>query len=173
MQELKETHITSFRFQPPSQLWPYLSPLMDVIPNRGTTKVHMEVSIAASNTHQTVPDPKKAVALVHWWEKEDFSHHNATLSPCVLHSLYFPPNKLQSVRGMQSQAIILSEDTFFCLYVIMGYGTLTYTLPFGTKVYSLNNSPFWSLGTQSKVPKGGTISCYHFGLPQHTEENAG
>lgn len=172
MHELKETHITSFRFQPPSQLWPYLSPLMDVIPNRGTTKVHMEVSIAASNTHQTVPDPKKAVALVHWQEKEDFSHHNATLSPCVLHSLYFPPNKLPvGERNAISSYHIIRR--YFCFYVIMGYGTLTYTLPFGTKVYSLNDSPFWSLGTQSKVPKGGTISCYHFGVPQHTEENAG
>lgn len=128
MHELKLSHITSFRFQSPSQLWPYLSPLMDMIPNRGTTEVHMEVSIAASNTHQTVPDPKKAVVLVHWWEKGDFSHNNATLSP-----VYSPPSstwyKLPAGErnAISSHHSIRRKVCFPLCY--HGYGALTYTLP--------------------------------------------
>lgn len=96
---------------------------MDMIPNRGTTEVHMEASIAALNTHQTVPDPK-AVALVHWWEKGDFSHHNATLSP-----VYSPPSstwyKLPAgERNAIPKSSQYQKKSLFSFYVTTAMGLL-------------------------------------------------
>lgn len=71
--------------------------------------------------------------------------------PCYTPSIFHLINS-QSVLGMQFQVITLPErHIFFFNYVIMGYGTVTYTLPFGIVKSTLNNSSFWSLGHGARL----------------------